>query len=142
MENSFVLPPVYATNDPLPPSFNSNFKCRVHFSENDLKVKKMVICNGLTVADEFALFFLDKINTNLSWQRRKDDWVFKASGTAEYLYGHHRMIDFEHVRRCLTKGQIPEFTLLSKRAIEEEMDSDDKKVGSTYRQVNRASPNI
>lgn len=81
-------------------------------------------------ADDFAIFFLNKINTSLALGRQKDDWVFKASGTAEYLYGDVKMINFEHIRRCLAKDQIVELTLLSKRMVEEEIEMKDVKVST------------
>jgi hypothetical protein len=51
--------------------------------------------------------------------------VFKATGTAEYLYGSHKLIDFEHIRSCLKKGQQVHLNLMDKDLVLQELDPHD-----------------
>jgi hypothetical protein len=48
---------------------------------------------------------------------RSEDWIFKATGTEEYLYGKHKMQDFEHIRKCLKRGERVVLTLMDKAEV-------------------------
>jgi hypothetical protein len=50
-------------------------------------MQKTVECfsNQIT-ADDFAEQFIEKINQRLNLERKKEDWVFKAAGTAEVSF--------------------------------------------------------
>jgi phosphatidylinositol-4,5-bisphosphate 3-kinase len=80
-----------------------------------------VKCNGDMAADDFAQFFINKINISYELRRKKEDFLFKAYGSSEYMYGPHKLINFEHIRKCLTKGLKIELCLIEKKTIIEEL---------------------
>lgn len=88
-------------------------------------MKKTVACDAKMNAEEFAQYFIEKINATHAMDKKAEDWIFKATGTAEYLYGKHRMIDFEHIRRCLKRGERVELNLMDKQEV---LDSTDQTV--------------
>lgn len=90
------LPPVYLSDDPLSEDIkNKPIMCKVHI--NKTKMVKMVKCEAEDTAETFADSFVKKINMAHNFNRKKEDWIFKAQGTAEYLYGNHQMIVCCHV---------------------------------------------
>jgi len=91
-------------------------------NEIPLKMWKTVHCNGEMTADDFAEFFINKLNSAYLTRKKKEEWFFKATGTAEYLYGSTRMIDFEHIRNCINKDKLVELSLMDKETIEQNSD--------------------
>jgi hypothetical protein len=129
-DTSIVLPPCYVTTDELPQSISKTFICNIHLAR--LEMTKLVKCNGEKSANEFADEFIQKINQRHKFNRKPDDWIFKATGKAEYLYGKHRMIDFEHIRNCLKKGTQPNLTLMLKEEVLQETDQTSALVRKKY----------
>lgn len=93
---------------------------------------KLVKCKGSMTANEFADEFITKINQKHKFKRNPDDWIFKATGKAEYLYGNHKMIDFDHIRNCLKKGTQPNLTLMLKEEVLKETDKTSALVRINY----------
>lgn len=119
-----LLPPVYLSDDPLPESdLNKTLICKIHLTSMDMK--KSVPLDPLATAEDFSEMFLKKMNVAHNFNRNKDEWIFKATGTAEYLYGHHKMIEFEHIRRCMKKGVQVELSLMDRDEVVAELDPHD-----------------
>jgi len=85
-----------------------------------------------TTAEQFAETFMEKMQSSHKFNDAPNEWIFKASGSAEYLYGKHKMVDFEYVRRCLKKGQKVELTLMDKQSALEELHPSDQLVRCFY----------
>lgn len=97
-----VLPPVYVSDDPLPTENKSGFVCAVNLVAKNFNMSKAIKCEAHWTADEFADQFIQKMNVAHDFQKTKEEWFFKAKGSAEYLYGKHKMTDFEYIRRCVS----------------------------------------
>ncbi|KAL9652739.1 hypothetical protein ABK040_010773 [Willaertia magna] len=129
IERSDLLPPVYLTSDT---TFDENVKffCKVNLVGENFQ--KMVDCDPTMSADDFAENFINKINKSHLLNRKKEDWIFKATGTSEYIYGNERMIDFAVIRKCLKRGitRIP-LNLMDKETVLSELDPYDMKLKTT-----------
>ncbi|KAL0485481.1 phosphatidylinositol 3-kinase, partial [Acrasis kona] len=134
LERKDLLPPVYLTSDPpLSVSADDGFYCRVNLISNTSKdnassanMQKTVKCNYNLSADEFADEFAQKIQKSHNMNRERENWVFKATGSSEYLYGHHKLVDFEYIRQCLKKGQNVNLNLMEKDLVLKELDPHDQ----------------
>ncbi|KAF0984835.1 hypothetical protein FDP41_000734 [Naegleria fowleri] len=142
IERGDLLPPVYLTSDT---SFDPNIKfyCKVNLVGDNFQ--RMVDCEPFMSADDFADFFINKINKSHLLNRKKEDWIFKATGTSEYIYGNERMIDFEVIRRCLKRGITRvQLNLMDKETVLRELDPYDMNLKTTdydfeYKRTHRYS---
>ncbi|KAG2389032.1 hypothetical protein C9374_014432 [Naegleria lovaniensis] len=120
------LPPVFLSVEPINPNeLNKKILINVNCTLHGNKAAKTVECDYNTSADDFAELFLNKLNTAHQQKRKKEDWVFKAAGTAEYMYGDYKMAQFDHIRKCMKKGVKPTLTLLDKETVKAELDPRD-----------------
>ncbi|EFC40323.1 predicted protein [Naegleria gruberi] len=129
IERGDLLPPVYLTSDT---TFDPSIKffCKVNLVGDNFQ--RMVDCEPYSSADDFAELFINKINKSHLLNRRKEDWIFKATGTSEYIYGNQRMIDFEVIRRCLKRGiNRVQLNLMDKETVLKELDPYDMNLRTT-----------
>jgi hypothetical protein len=126
-ERKDLLPPVYLTSDPplMTNKGDDGFFCRVNLV-GTTSMQKTIKCRYDQSADDFADEFALRIAKSHNMNRDKENWVFKATGTAEYLYGSHKLVDFEYIRNCLKKGQQVHLNLMDKDLVLQELDPHDQ----------------
>jgi phosphatidylinositol-4,5-bisphosphate 3-kinase len=83
---------------------------------------KTLDCSPDLSADDFADLFNSKFNAAHKSDHSREDWVFKAQGAAEYIYGSNKMHEFDYIRRCLKKGQDVVLNLMDRDEILKEID--------------------
>lgn len=117
------LPPSYTASGPVPSEMATKpFICKVILRTKTSTMTKALVCDTKASASEFATIALNKIEQSIGLTKSVDDWVFKATGAAEFVYGGVKMLDFEYVRKCLKQGKQPELTLVEKDVVLEETD--------------------
>ncbi|KAL9654688.1 hypothetical protein ABK040_006750 [Willaertia magna] len=125
-EREAFLPPVFLSVEPITPNDTKKILINVNCNLVGSKISKTVECDVCnTSADDFAESFLHKFNQAHQLKRSKEDWVLKAAGTAEYMYGSNKMIEFDIIRKCMKKGVKPSLTLLDKETVKAELDPRD-----------------
>jgi hypothetical protein len=123
IERQDLLPPVFITSEPLPNALNKKFLCKVNLVSKEMV--KTLDCTPDLSADDFADLFNSKFNNAHKSNHSKEDWVFKAQGAAEYIYGSNKMLEFDYVRRCLKRGQEVVLNLMDRDEILREVDPHD-----------------
>ncbi|KAL9645713.1 hypothetical protein ABK040_003445 [Willaertia magna] len=123
---SFSIPPVKTTNEPPPSSYDGTLMCKVTLKVNNSSYKKTVNCMAEMSADDFTEFFINKINSSYLLDKKKEDWVFKAEGKEEYLYGESKMISFHYIRECVNNSKRVELELIEKVNVGKDYLTDDK----------------
>jgi len=119
-----TLPPSYVSTEPLPAEMDRKFFiCKVTLINKNIVITRAIPCDSKATAAQFAATAVQKLLNTVTLDTAVEDWIFKATGTAEYCYGDVKMMDFEHVRRCFKgKDPIVPLTLMEKEAVLNETD--------------------
>lgn len=101
-----ALPPIYLCSEPLPAGFSTAVYIVVHYTWNSSsKLTKKMHCDGNSTAREFMEEVVRKLSPVYPFiQADGSKYIFKANGAVEYLYGAHRVLDFQCVRTRLKRG--------------------------------------
>ena len=92
------LPPVYLSNDPISEDITT-ILATIHFIVHGSQpISTTLVAELNWKIDVFADEFFKKAQKKHAVEKPKDLLFFKATGTAEYIYGDYKVIDFEYIR--------------------------------------------
>lgn len=125
--NGAHLPAVYLCDDPLPEKIiKDGFIC--YISVLDKQLKTALKCDSSVTVADFASKFVGKMSDRNMLKVKKEDYIFKAKGARDYLYGSHKMVNFEHIHKCIKKNIPVELVLTDRDHVLTEVDPNDHNV--------------
>ena len=114
--------PIYINLDPLPSNVRvDRFICKIHLPDD--KMTKKVFCDGEKSAIEFIGDLVERFNRIHRFNRKRDEYILKSTGVVEYIFGSHKIKNFEYIRSCLKHSKQVELYMLEIASIEVDVDA-------------------
>ena len=117
----FMLPE-YLFGEPMPLSLiedivvSSNFPVSDDASLGNVKVVVKSVLTAMQVKETIFTKYKRSIGeTDLT----ADDFILKVTGFQEYLYGNSQLISYDHIRRCISKNEQIQLSLVPLSSLED-----------------------